>query len=107
MFQAHCGQPGAVKGPKLDYGRIALPKVVFDIYEKHIQPLGMPWYDGCRGCGETFRDRCMSAKKKYINREATAFNQESKKLEDIAMVLYIERLDFVAQNKVIHNFIYE
>ena len=49
----------------------------------------------------------MSAKKKYINREATAFNQESKKLEDIAMVLYIERLDFVAQNKVIHNFIYE
>ena len=99
-LQAHCGQPIAQKGPKLDYGRISLPRIAYNIYQNEIMSLGKQWVPGCRGSAETFRDRCLASKKKHINRGN--FISEDDKLEDIAMALYTERTDFVAKNKVLY-----
>ncbi len=82
----------------MDYGRISLPRPAYDLYTKYIESLGMPWIEGCRNKGETFRERCLSSKKSYINHGSFVKNFDS--LESKAMAFMAERKNFIGRHKV-------
>lgn len=96
-MQGHCGQPEARKGPKLDHGRISFPKELYKIFNSEISSLGVPWVEGTKPINETFRDRLGNAKKRSINQIAM---HSDLSLEEKAMALMTERIDFIQKNKV-------
>ncbi len=98
ISKGHCGQPLAVKGPKLEHGRVTMPLAVFQLFLNHVEDIGSTWLEGCRGRAETFRDRCSNVKKQQINRGRYVMRLAT--LEDKAMALLIERKDFIKQNQV-------
>ena len=75
-----------------------MPEVVFQLFLNHIEDIGSTWLEGCRGRAETCRDRCSNVKKQQINRGR--FVSRMPTLEDKAMVLLLERKDFIKQNQV-------
>ncbi len=77
---------------------MALPHVVYQMYQDYIAELGTTWIEGCRGIPETFRELCVKMLKSQVHQGYFIKSMES--LEDKAMALLTERMDFIEHHKV-------
>ena len=72
--------------------------MVYRIYLDFVEALGMTWIEGCRGRGETFRDKCNNARKQYLQRGYIF--KLFPTLEEKAMAFLTERQDFMEKHEV-------
>ncbi len=97
-LQAHLGKPVTDTSPLLHFGRFPMPQPLYKIATEDLKGLSKKRAEGMKDEADILKDKCLTAKRTCINANTYACDAES--IEETALRLYWERMDFFQKHKV-------